>query len=136
MSIRSRAWKAWLDYLYFNNSKLKREEDLKGASDLNNYELYIGPHTSLSSGLYITIRWLQMPYLDIRCLASSSLTPTSTVYRNNYNITPSLEVSSFPSFKSPYRILKLQLYIKGQGLLHITCKDFRPYYMVPVIYYS
>jgi hypothetical protein len=28
-----------------------------------------------------------MPYLDIRCLTSSSLTPTSTIYYNNYNNT-------------------------------------------------
>jgi hypothetical protein len=77
-----------------------------------------------------------MLYSDARYLASSSLTPTSTIYCNNRNITPPLEVSSSPSFESPCRILKLQLYTKGQGLLHITCKDFRPYYMVPVVYYS
>jgi hypothetical protein len=77
-----------------------------------------------------------MPCSDTRYLASSSLTPTSTVYRNNRNITPPLEVSSSPSFESPCRILKLQLRAKGQGLLHVTCKDFRPYYAVPVAYYS
>jgi hypothetical protein len=73
---------------------------------------------------------------DARCLASSSLTPTSTVYCNNRNITPPFEVSSFPSFESPCRILKLQLHAKGQGLLYVTCKDFRPYYAVPAVYRS
>jgi hypothetical protein len=77
-----------------------------------------------------------MPCSDARYLASSSLTPTSTIYYNNRNITLPLEVSLSPSFESPCRILKLQSRAKGQGLLHVTCKDFCPYYTVPVAYYS
>jgi hypothetical protein len=55
-STRSRAWKAWLDCLYFDDSKLKREEDLEEASDLNNRELRTGPRASLRSGSRVTIR--------------------------------------------------------------------------------
>jgi hypothetical protein len=50
------AWKAELDYLYSDDSKLKREEDLEGASDLNNRELRTGPRASLSSRSRVTIR--------------------------------------------------------------------------------
>jgi hypothetical protein len=79
----------------------------------------------------------QMPCSDARYLASSSLTPTSTIYRNNHNITPlPLEVSLSPSFESPCRILKLQSRAKGQGLLHVACKDFCPYYIVLAVYCS